>query len=107
MTKNKPELLCPAGNWASLIAAVENGADSVYFGVKGVNMRQMAGNFEISEIKKAVAYLHEHGKKGYLTLNTIVMNNELDKIRQILSRRKGKGISPMSSAGTATMCLAK
>ena len=107
MTKNKPELLCPAGNWASLIAAVENGADSVYFGVKGVNMRQMAGNFEISEIKKAVAYLHEHGKKGYLTLNTIVMNNELDKIRQILEEAKGAGIDAVILWDLAVFAMAK
>ena len=92
MTIKKPELLCPAGDWPALMASVENGADSVYFGVKGINMRQTAGNFEISEVAKAVSYLHEHGKKGYLTLNTIVMNDELDKVRQILTEAKAAGI---------------
>ena len=82
---NKPELLCPAGNWASLTAAIENGADAVYFGVKGINMRQFAGNFEISELKKIMETLKGANKKGYLTLNTIIMNGELDKVRQILT----------------------
>ena len=107
MKKNKPELLCPAGNWASLIAAVENGADSVYFGVKGINMRQMAGNFEISEIQKVASYLHEHGKKGYLTVNTIVMNNELDKLRQILEEAKGAGIDAVILWDLAAFAMAK
>lgn len=107
MIKNKPELLSPAGNWASLIAAAENGADSVYFGVKGINMRQMANNFEISEIKKAVSYLHENGRKGFLTLNTIVMNDELDKIRQILEEAKKAKVDAVILWDLAVFAIAK
>ncbi|MBN1869699.1 MAG: U32 family peptidase [Candidatus Omnitrophica bacterium] len=107
MIKNKPELVCPAGDWASLIAAVENGADSIYFGVKGVNMRQMAGNFEISEMKKVVSCLHGHGKKGYLTVNTIVMNNELEKMRQILVEAKREKIDAVILWDLAVLSMAK
>ena len=64
MVKRKPELVCPAGNWASLMAAVENGADSVYFGIKGLNMRHFAANFDPLELKKIMAYLRQKGKKG-------------------------------------------
>jgi putative protease len=103
----KPELLCPAGDWPALMASVENGADSVYFGVKGINMRQTAGNFEISEIGKAVSYLHEHGKKGYLTLNTIVMNDELDKVRQILTEAKAAGIDAVILWDMSVFAIAK
>jgi putative protease len=84
LTEKKPELLAPAGDWPSLIAAVENGADSVYFGVKGLNMRQMAGNFEATELDKVMDRLRQSGKKGFLALNTIVMNDELGKVRKIL-----------------------
>jgi len=107
MSRNKPELLCPAGNWASLIAAAENGADSVYFGIKGINMRQMAGNFEISEIKKVMSYLHEKGKKGFLTVNTIVMNDELNKIRKILTEAKNVGVDAVILWDLAVFAMAK
>ncbi len=107
MPKKKPELLCPAGNWASLIAAVESGADSVYFGIKGINMRQMANNFEISEIKKVMDYLHERGKKGFLTVNTIVMNNELEKIEHILREAKTAGVDAVILWDLAVFRMAK
>lgn len=107
MTKNKPELLCPAGNWASLIAAVESGADSVYFGVKAINMRQMANNFEISEIRKIVSYLHENNKKGFLAVNTIVMNDELGKVRQILEEAGKAGIDAVILWDLAVFAMAK
>lgn len=77
-------MLAPAGDWPSLIASVENGADSVYFGVKGINLRQLAGNFEATELGKVMDYLRANGKKGFLALNTIVMNHELGKVRKIL-----------------------
>lgn len=107
MNTPKPELLCPAGNWASLIAAVENGADSVYFGVKGVNMRQMANNFEASEVKKVMAYVHDHGKKGYLAVNTIVMNDELGKVRQILEEAKSAQVDAVILWDFAVLSIAK
>ena len=76
----KPELLSPAGSWPALLSAIENGADSVYFGIKGMNMRASASNFELSEMKRIMSLLHGQGKKGYLTLNTIIMNNPIEII---------------------------
>ena len=61
----KPELVSPAGDWPSLIAAVESGADSVYFGVKILNMRNLATNFDIMELPKVMRFLKENNKKGY------------------------------------------
>lgn len=84
----KPELLSPAGDWPSLMAAVASGADSVYFGVKGFNMRHQASNFDILELKKVMGYLHEHLKKGYLTLNTIAMTDDILKIEKVLKEAK-------------------
>ena len=82
MKKRKPELVCPAGDWPSLITAVESGADSVYFGVKGVNMRAKASNFDLLELKKIMDYLNKNGKKGFLALNIVVMNSELKKVEK-------------------------
>ena len=72
MAKIKPELLSPAGNWISLTAAIEAGADSVYFGIQQLNMRAKANNFKISELKKVVDECHKNKVKAYLTLNTII-----------------------------------
>jgi len=88
MKKLKPELLAPAGSWGALTTAVTYGADSVYFGIKGMNMRHMADNFDVSELKKVMDYLHDKKKKGYLTLNTIVMDSELNKVKAILRSAK-------------------
>ncbi|MFH2145156.1 MAG: U32 family peptidase, partial [Candidatus Omnitrophota bacterium] len=82
---NKPQLIAPAGDWPSLVTAVECGADAVYFGIKGMNMRNYADNFDILELDKVMDFLREHRKKGYLALNTIVLNKELNKVKKILT----------------------
>lgn len=71
------ELLSPAGNWESLRAAVENGADAVYFGGGDFNARRFAANFSGEELKKAVDYCHLRGVRAYLTLNTLVLDREI------------------------------
>ena len=88
----KPELVSPAGDWSSLIAAVENGADSIYFGVKILNMRNLATNFDIMELPKIMRFLHDNNKKGYLALNVIVLDNELVKLEKILRAAKKAAI---------------
>ena len=60
----KPELVAPAGDWASLVAAVEAGADSVYFGVKGLNMREFADNFNPGILKRSWLICISAGRKG-------------------------------------------
>lgn len=88
----KPELLAPAGNWAMLNTAINSGADAVYFGVKQLNMRAAAGNFDISELDIIVKHCTEHNVKAHLTLNTIVYENELDELDDIVRRAKLAGI---------------
>ena len=79
MRKNgrKTELLAPAGGAEHFYAACENGANAVYFGGKGFNARALADNFDQSEMKSAIAYAHSKGVKAYMTLNTLVGNDEL------------------------------
>lgn len=86
------ELLAPAGNEACLRAAVESGADAVYFGVSGFNARARADNFGIDDLPRVMAYLHERGAKGYLTLNVLVFSDELDRAAELLLAASAAGV---------------
>ena len=88
----KPELVAPAGDWSSLYSALDSGADSLYFGVKGLNMRNMAANFDILEIKKIMKVLHGRKRRGYLALNVIVYDKEINKVKKILKEAKKSGV---------------
>jgi putative protease len=103
----KPELVSPAGDWCSLYSAVEAGADSVYFGVKGLNMRNLASNFDILEIKKVMDFLRKNNKKGYLALNVIVFNKEINKVKKILREAKKHGVNAVILWDMAVFSLAK
>lgn len=87
--KLKYELLAPAGSFASLNAAVNAGADAVYFGLnEGLNMRVTAKNFSINDLSDISKICSKKKVKKYLTLNTIVYDNELEKIEEILKKAK-------------------
>ncbi|WP_030006285.1 U32 family peptidase [Picosynechococcus sp. NKBG042902] len=79
-----PELLAPAGNWDCAIAAVENGADAIYFGLDKFNARMRSQNFVESDLPELMAYLHRRGVKGYVTLNTLIFTSELAAVEQYL-----------------------
>jgi U32 family peptidase len=75
-----PELMAPAGDWDCARAAVENGADAVYFGLQGgFNARARAANFSPAELPELMTFLRTRGVKGYLTLNTLVFGDELEE----------------------------
>jgi U32 family peptidase len=77
----KPELLAPAGDRECLRAAIENGADAVYFGLThGFNARARATNLDLAALPEIMAELHHRGVKGYVTLNTLVFTNELPEV---------------------------
>lgn len=88
----KPELISPAGDWISLRAAISSGADAVFFGIKEMNLRELAKNFRIEEIKKVISLCHKNKIKVYLTLNAIIFENEIPKLREILKKAKSSGI---------------
>jgi putative protease len=73
-------VLAPAGDRASLEAAVRAGADAVYFGLQGFNARARATNFDAEDLGRTLAWLHQHGTRGYVTLNTLVFDDELDAV---------------------------
>src|SRR5450432_4072555 len=73
----QPELLAPAGDWDCARAAVENGADAIYFGLEKFNARMRAHNFTEADLPRLMEFLHRRGVKGYVTFNTLVFQNEL------------------------------
>ena len=79
-----PELLAPAGNWDCAKAAVENGADAIYFGLERFNARMRAHNFSDSDLPKLMEFLHRRGVKGYVTFNTLIFANELPEAEEHL-----------------------
>src|SRR5262245_50260194 len=79
-----PELLAPAGDWDCARAAVENGADAIYFGLERFNARMRARNFTEADLPRLMGFLHERGVKGYVTFNTLVFANEMAEAKQHL-----------------------
>lgn len=84
----KPELMAPAGDWTMLSAAVNAGADAVYFGIDKLNMRAKAANFSLDGLKEMSDFCIKKHIKTYLTLNTIVYENELNDVKEIISQAK-------------------
>jgi len=89
----RPELLAPAGDALCLRAAIENGADAVYFGLNsGFNARARAANFEVDELPGIMALLHRRGVKGYVTLNTLIFPSELEEVERHVREVAAAGV---------------
>ncbi len=98
------ELISPAGNFESLMAALQAGADSVYFGVGRLNMRsRSSANFNLDDLQKISRLCGEHNVNTYLTLNTVVFDHEIDEIRAIIDKAKKFGISAIIASDPAVM----
>lgn len=91
-TLKKPELLAPAGDWATLNSAIAAGCDAVYLGTDSLNMRAKAKNFELSKLPKIVEHCHSHNVDIHLTVNSIVYENELTQLNEILDMTKSAGV---------------
>ncbi len=87
-----PELLAPAGDWECAKAAVENGADAIYFGLDRFNARMRAQNFTEADLPKLMEFLHRRGVRGYVTLNTLVFENELADAEKYLRTMIAAGV---------------
>lgn len=108
MTKNKVEIMSPVGSYEALYAAIDAGADSVYFGVEGLNMRsRSANNFTIEDLKNIADIASQNGVKTYLTLNTIVYDSELGYMQEILNAAKQSGVSAVIAADLAVISYAR
>jgi len=92
-TSQKYELLAPAGDFAMLVTAINAGADAIYFGLKEFSLRANAKNFELKDLNKINVICNKNKKrkiKKYLTLNSIIYNNEIKKVEEVIKRVKGK-----------------
>lgn len=101
------EIMAPAGSYESLMAAIQGGADSVYFGIEGLNMRaRSSNNFTTDDLRKIASICDEHGVKSYLTVNTVIYDEDLPLMRTIIDAAKEAGVSAIIAADVAAMAYA-
>jgi putative protease len=92
----RPELLAPAGDRDCAVAAVENGADAIYFGLtRGFNARARTANFPIESVPELMTFLRRRGVKGYLTLNTLVFPSELEEVERTIRQVAAAGVDAL------------
>jgi len=100
--------MAPAGSWESLQAAIDNGSDSIYFGVEQLNMRAVSSvNFTLEELPEIVQACEQNGVRSYLTLNTIVYDHDLLMAKKLINAAKEAGVSAVIVADQAVMFMAK
>jgi len=94
--RRRPELLAPARDADCIRAAIENGADAVYFGLQiGFNARDRAINFAVEELPQTMAFLHRRGLRGYVTLNTLAFPSELPRVEDAIRTIAGAGVDAL------------
>ncbi|MDE0834864.1 MAG: U32 family peptidase [Akkermansiaceae bacterium] len=91
----EPELLSPAGNWDCAKAAVAAGADAIYFGLPKFNARLRADNFSEEDLPELMIYLHKHGVKGFIAMNTLIFTDELEAAEQQLRTIASAGVDAL------------
>ena len=100
--------MAPVGSYESLVAAVQGGADAIYFGIEGLNMRaNSANNFTIDDLHKIAEYCHENGLKSYLTVNTVIYDNDIDTMHKIIEAAKEAKISAIIASDMAAILYAR
>ena len=104
----KIEIMAPAGNFECLVAAIQGGADSIYFGVGNLNMRShSANNFNPDDIEKIVSLCNEHGVRSYLTLNIVLYNDDIEPMKEALEAAKKAGITAVIASDMAAISYAR
>ena len=102
------EIMSPAGSFESLMAAIQGGAGSVYFGAGQLNMRaRSSSNFSPDDIRQIAAICHSHGVKSYLTLNTIIYDGEIQMMREMVDLAKESGVSAIIASDLSVLEYAR
>jgi len=102
------EIMAPAGSWESLSAAIAAGADSIYFGIEKLNMRsKSSSNFTTDDLRTIVNICRENNVKSYLTVNTILYDNDLTLMREIIDVAKESEVSAIIAADVAALMYAR
>ena len=108
MKRKDFEVMAPVGSYESLEAALQAGANSVYFGVEGLNMRsRSSANFTLDDLRNIVERCNAREVKTYLTVNTIIYNNELEKMHQVIECAKDAGVSAIIASDIAAILYAR
>ncbi len=107
MKRSDLEIMAPAGSYESLVAAVEAGADSIYFGVGELNMRSAsAANFTLDDLAQIAKYCSERGVRSYLTLNIALYGGEVARMHEVLDRAKMEGVTAVIASDFAVIMYA-
>ena len=107
-TRSEIEIMAPAGSYESLMAAIQGGAGSVYFGIEQLNMRaRSSANFTIADLHEIVRIANEHHIKTYLTVNTVLYDKDLPVMRDIIDAAKTAGVSAIIAADQAAIHYAR
>ncbi len=100
--------MAPVGSYESLMAAIQGGADSIYFGIEGLNMRsRSSNNFTTEDLHKIVAICKENGIKSYLTVNTVIYGEDLSLMRTIIDAAREADVSAIIASDVAPMSYAR
>ena len=102
------EIMSPVGSYEALLGAMQGGADSVYFGVGKLNMRsKSANNFGLEDLVNIASFCNEHGIKSYLTVNTVIYNDEIEEMHTLVSTAKESGVSAVIASDMAVISYAR
>ncbi len=105
---NDFEIMSPVGSYESLMAAIQGGADSIYFGIEGLNMRaRSSNNFTIDDLHEIVRICKENNLKSYLTVNTIIYDNDMQLMYKIVDAAKEANLSAIIASDVAVMMYAR
>jgi putative protease len=108
MTAKDIEIMAPVGSYASLMAAIQGGADSVYFGIGKLNMRSNSSqNFTLDDLKEITRICREHNIRTYITLNTVIYDHELEEMKKIVDAAKTNGISALIASDWSVITYAR
>lgn len=100
--------MAPVGSYESLHAAIEAGTDAVYFGVEGLNMRsRSSNNFTLDDLRAIAATCNEHGVKTYLTVNTVIYDDDIEKCHAIIDAAREAGITAIIASDVAAILYAR
>lgn len=99
--------MAPVGSYESLTAAIQGGANSIYFGIEGLNMRaRSSNNFTVNDLHEIVCICNEHHIKSYLTVNTVIYDEDLKLMRRIIDAAREAGLSAIIASDVAAMSYA-
>ena len=108
MQRSDIEIMAPVGSYESLAAAIQAGADAVYFGVGKLNMRSAsAANFTLDDLARIVATAHAAGVRTYLTVNTVVYEDELSEVHAVIDRAREEGVDAIIATDMAAILYAR